>query len=808
MKNRLIVWGMLVLALAPASLIYAQEKENRADILKIGQEAVRHYENNDLDKAVAKFNQFLLSNPSDVEALKMREMAGKDAMIQMLMQGGEISRIARAILLYAEKAPIRKETDAQTIKKYVEMAATGNLYQRHEAIALIESQVGELAIPEMLPYITKKDSPQINIILAVKRMGATAVVPLLEALNTTDSYLKQQVAMLLGHLGDPRALPDLKRIVENAKEKDEVKRYAELSIQSIAKKPSIALSPSKELYYQKALAYYKDEPTYKPVLAFNYLYWRWQNEKLVYREVPAFAYSKIMAEHACYNALAIDSSISKTWALLARVYNALYTEIATVENASKQKGLELSEEELAKFMKEKPYAEKGRQLVAAAGLNVLYEALQAALQENHPEVTVKIIEDIGATARGKEEIPAALFTALRSTDKRISYAAAEALVKINPARPFRESSQVIQVLQEALGEWDTRSVLVIDDNDSVRNTMVEFVRRMKMIALSAANGLEGLQRAKSFPPKDLIVVNIDLKDIATAYLVNSLREDFYTRDTPVLLLCPADKQEGALQTYQPVPQFKGLIAVATGNAPLNEANVQSAIKKALESSKESKNKTQEVALKAVQALASIADNNKVFSLAAARDALADLLHSPYDFLRLPAIVALGNLGDRKVLPALMELLHNKDISLDIRLFAAKSMGQIFNKNGERMSKDDVGRVLAIFQENGTDAKLVELKRQAFYLLGQANVMPEDRRLIFETHRIHGTIEGDTKEEAVTSENKPENDTPKTTEEVKPENKTEDKPAEETKTEETKPEEKTLDKSPEDEFSSENKEKTE
>jgi HEAT repeat protein len=747
-KSWLIVWGMILFAIAPTSLIYGQEKENRSDVLQVGKDAVRHYENNEMDKAIAKFNQFLLANPTDKEALQMRETAGKDAMIQMLMQGGEISRIARAILLYAERSPIRKETDAQVIKKYVEMAATGNLYQRHEAIALIESQVGELAIPEMLPYLAKKDAPQINIILAIKRMGGTAVVPLIEVLNTSDRDLKQQVAMLLGHIGDARALPDLKRVVENVKEKDEVRRYAEMALQAIAKKPSIALPPSKELYYQKALAYYKEEPTYKPVLAFNYLYWRWQDEKLVYQEVQPFAYTKILGEHACFNSLATDATSSKSWALLVRIYNAIYTEIAAVEGAAKEKGLELSDEELAKFMKEKPYAERGRQLVAAAGIQVLYDALHAALQESHPEVTVKIIEDIGATARGREEIPAPLFTALRSTDKRIRYAAAESLVNINPLRPFRESAQVIQVLQEALGEWDTRSVLVIDDNDGVRNTLLEFVRRRKMIALGAANGLEGLQRAKSFPPKDLIVVSSDLKDIATAYLVNSLREDFYTRDTPIILICAEGRQEATLQVYQSVPQFKGLVPRGDDKTPLNEAMVQAAIKKAMEASQKSKSKTEEVAQKAVIALASIADGNKVFNLAAARDALAELLQSPHDFLRLPAIIALGNLGDSKVVPAFMELLTNKDTNTTIRLQVVKALGQIFNKNGDKLNKENVGRILAIFQEKNSDAKFAELKQHTFRLLGQAIMTPEDRRSVFENHRVHNLIAGEQKSEEI------------------------------------------------------------
>ena len=132
----------------------------KINALMLAKQGIESYKNNEVDDAVEKFNLFLLQQPSDKQALKLRKMAGRDMIIEMLMKGGEVSRIARAILLYAEKAPIRPEREGETIQAAVEKVAIGSVYQRHEAMTLLETQVGSLAIPYMLPYLAKKDTAQ------------------------------------------------------------------------------------------------------------------------------------------------------------------------------------------------------------------------------------------------------------------------------------------------------------------------------------------------------------------------------------------------------------------------------------------------------------------------------------------------------------------------------------------------------------------------------------------------------------------------------------------------------------------------
>lgn len=717
--------------------VLSQETGSRDQILKLGQDAVAHYQSGELETALFLLNQVLVSQPSDKEALELRKIVGNELMMQMLMQGGEFSRVARSLLLYAEKAPIRRETDFARIQKLVEVAATGNLYQKNDAIALLSSQVGELAIPAMLPYLSSstKDTERINIILAIQRMGRTVVNPLIEALKTPNFFLKQQVAILLGHIGDRKAMPDLKKLLEDPRENPEVKKYAKTSLSQIVKQSTIILPPAKNLYYEKALAYYRDDPAYKPAMNFNWLYWEWQDNQLLYKEVPSFLYNEILAEQACYNALELDAAFKNAWALLVRIYYAQYNEILAVEEATKEKGLQLAEEELQSFSKEKPLAGRAKKIAAAAGPEILFLALRESLttKENRPEVTVSILEAIGEVYKNKGDVPPVLLNALLHKDKRVRYSAAETIVKINPVKAFSECRRVIETLQEAMGEWDSRVVLVIEDDDESRNKLVEWITQMNVVVFAVPNGIEGLRRAQSFPPEDLVVVSTELQDISTTYLVNALREDFQSRDIPVLVVTPESKKNPMIELYQKVPQVKGVFS-----RPFAEVEVKSLIQKTLEKSPSNyKARATQVATRAAQVAASIQPGSVLYPyLKESGEALGKVLANNNDEIRLAAIQALGNLAETKAIPALLELLMNQKGSLAVRMQAAEALGQILSKTQTTLEKENAMRIMELLDAKEENSQFQE---KIYSLLGRANLVSDVRRQIFTTQQLQKRI---------------------------------------------------------------------
>ena len=301
-------------------------------------------------------------------------------------------------------------------------------------------------------------------------------------------------------------------------------------------------------------------------------------------------------------------------------------------------------------------------------------------------------------------------------------------------------------MEEALAEWDSRVVLIIEDDDTIRNQLVELVRSLKMVAITASSGVDGLKRAKNFPPEDMIIVSAGIQDVSISYLINSFREDFRTRDIPVMITCSEAQQPKITQLYQGIAQVKGIIVTR----PFVKTMVKGNISEGVRSIKSDyKSKAREVARNAVQAMATISRQSPLFNpLLDARDTLGEVLLTRHDSIRLPAIITLGNLGDSKAVPALRQLLVDKEAALNIRLNAAWALGQIFSRTKMSIDKESLAQMTSILEEKPTqqvDAdpqqklKFLTLQRVVYYLLGQANITPEQRRELFKTYRVHKTV---------------------------------------------------------------------
>lgn len=733
----------ILILFCPFISLFAETTDE--EILKLGEEAIAHYEQGDYERAILKFNTILLARPNDSQALKLRQLAGDELMMKMLAEGGELSRVARALLLYAEKAPIRQEKDPATIKKLVLQAATGSLFARNEAITLLQTQVGERAIPEMLPYLASKtqERERINIILAATKMGRAAVVPLTEALKTDDVYLKQQIVILLGHMGDGRCVANLKAITEDPKTLPEVKQYARESLRKLTNKTSIALPAAKELFYRKGLRYYQEHPKYMPIHFANWLDWRWEKGKLVYKEVPNFAYNEIMAEHCSHEALDIDPTFKKGWGLLAQVYYAQHTEITAIEEAAKDRDLELPTDELNQFLEEKKISDKAKSLSRAFGYPLLIQSLKMSFRNDRPEVTKQILNEIGNQGSKQNVLNGSLIQALKSKDKRIRYAAAEAIVKINPPGRFRDADTAIKVLVEALSESDARVILVVEDDDETRNRLINIIRGMNMVAFGASTGSEGLQRAKAFPPEDLVIVSSQLEDMATSYFVNSMREDYRTKKIPVMIICPEGQEQKHKDLYKEIDIVKGVVT-----EPFAPEKTKLSIREHLvDSNTDYKGKSREIARRAASAIASIPAGNRVFNVRLAQEALADAIRTRHDSIREPAIHALKKFGDTGSTDALRETLYNNSSSIHIRTLTASALGSIFNRQKIKVPSEDVDKLMLILQEKlpaeendlNFDEKIGSFHDSIYTLLGQSDMSAADKRKVFFQHRIHKEI---------------------------------------------------------------------
>ena len=83
------------------------------------------------------------------------------------------------------------------------------------------------------------------------------------------------------------------------------------------------------------------------------------------------------------------------------------------------------------------------------------------------------------------------------------------------------------------------TVLVVEDDDAIRNNVVRLLKLEGHEPVAAADGLDGLERARALRP-DLVISDIGMPRMDGFALLQALRADPALAATPVMLLTALD----------------------------------------------------------------------------------------------------------------------------------------------------------------------------------------------------------------------------------------------------------------------------
>ena len=89
-----------------------------------------------------------------------------------------------------------------------------------------------------------------------------------------------------------------------------------------------------------------------------------------------------------------------------------------------------------------------------------------------------------------------------------------------------------------------KTILVVEDEKSIRQAMVDLLNIKGFTTLEGKNGEEGLKIALAEHP-DLILLDVLMPDMDGMTMLKKVREDSWGRDVPVIILTnlnPADEQ--------------------------------------------------------------------------------------------------------------------------------------------------------------------------------------------------------------------------------------------------------------------------
>ena len=451
---------------------------------------------------------------------------------------------------------------------------------------VIRQRYGEYAVPEIHRMYLHSGNEQMmgRAVQGLTMMGRQVVMPLIELMDSNDTWDRIHAAMVLGNLADSRSVPVLVEHFQSRAERDDVKQECRLALEKILGPvgSEADLAPAKEHYYTLALRYYHQMPELISGRTDQFVVWRWvpvnpddysEGGHLDYdHRIPVWAYMDIYAEEACLDALWLDPDFASAWDLLVAVNLRQYLEARAREQYA-------TPDEMDEFQGVFNRAHRGVVLGAPAGQEALYRVISRCIADRLPELAVAAMEklqEVGDVtyiptnddynaATGRIESPGApLIEALQNEDRRVRYAAAQALFILSPNAPFANIELARNLVIQGIGESSTRNVLVITNDRNLRNNLRQIMETLGYYTYFAETPREGLIRALNFPADDMILLDArianqpvrvmrtqanqdvraqDLERRETIFDV--LQDDFRTQDIPIVLMADLETENEA-----------------------------------------------------------------------------------------------------------------------------------------------------------------------------------------------------------------------------------------------------------------------
>ena len=220
MRNRFWLAGGLS-ALALVLLASAPARAETANIEKMFREGVDAFEMGDFATAKRLLEKVIELDPTSEEAARLVKECGLKTMIRMMTEPSVGRGPHRVWDLYREfqRARVRNEERTREMVGFVvdDKTPLPTVWKYMQEL----QDIGQFAVPALAPHLAneKDDDMRTRARIACTKLGAQAVLPLIELLDHESLLMKQNAALILGDIepSDSRAVGPLKKIYEDAK---------------------------------------------------------------------------------------------------------------------------------------------------------------------------------------------------------------------------------------------------------------------------------------------------------------------------------------------------------------------------------------------------------------------------------------------------------------------------------------------------------------------------------------------------------------------------------------------------------------
>jgi len=201
----------------------------------------------------------------------------------------------------------------------------------------------------------------------------------------------------------------------------------------------------------------------------------------------------------------------------------------------------------------------------AAGPAVLGDVVKQAIADGKTDLAAVAAMALGkvtdANALAVDGSVNPLVVALSAPGRRARFAAAKALVNLDPQRPFAGSSRVVPVLAQFVGAGSLPRALVIDGNLTRGSQLSGYLKALGYEPTLEPTGAEGFQAAAE--SADLEMIFIDHHMVQGHWrlhdILSNLKADARTSGVPVYVIAPLNKEADLISLGERFPGVKFLV---------------------------------------------------------------------------------------------------------------------------------------------------------------------------------------------------------------------------------------------------------
>ncbi len=507
-------------------------------------------------QAVPYLNGFLKSNPDDETLVQIRDHYGARSILQ-LDQYPETRPLAAKVIPLLNAAARRHATRPERMERFINALTKSREEQMYAVDRL--SEAGPYAVPFLVralqgPRLTPDDRRKI--VYNMGRLDTAAVPALIAVLDSPDAALVANAADALGRIGDRRAVPQLTFLAAEPNMNSPARGPARHAIEALTGRAfeSQPLSPVR-LLTAEARRYHLHEVRFPGGLV---VVWEWNQgqQAPVPRQVPQTEAEACLGLKYAREALLIDPADRPAQVVLV----SLALEKA-IERAS-----------FAAFPANDPTGAFPAAL--AAGPVVLVEVARTAIADGKTDLAAVAVTSLGrvidANAVTTECRSNPLVEALSAPSRRVQFAAARALVLLNPRQPFAGSSRIVPVLAWFVTNQAAPRAVVIDGNPTRGGQLAGHLKSLGYEPELTATGDQGFRAASERADVELILIDHHLiqGDWRVVDTVANLHADARTAGIPIYIVGPLDLEERLSSLKANYPGVKFVVQPTT--APILE----------------------------------------------------------------------------------------------------------------------------------------------------------------------------------------------------------------------------------------------